>query len=95
MVQLTGNGLMYLGRAWGRYSTVVYAYTYMADIIIPEGWYNWNDPAREKTVHYGQYQSYKPGARENKRVPWSHDMSSTEVASFFSISYIDGESWIK
>jgi pectin methylesterase-like acyl-CoA thioesterase len=45
--KITGGGLMYLGRAWGSYSRVVFAYTYIADIIFPERWDNWNDPTRE------------------------------------------------
>lgn len=45
---VTGSGSVYLGRAWGAYSRVVYAYTYLADIIVPEGWQNWNLPERER-----------------------------------------------
>ncbi|XP_071724749.1 probable pectinesterase 53, partial [Rutidosis leptorrhynchoides] len=45
--KVTGSGGLYLGRAWGPLSRVVFAYTYMDDIIIPKGWYNWGDPNRE------------------------------------------------
>ncbi|EHA8588524.1 pectinesterase QRT1-like [Cocos nucifera] len=45
--KVTGSGALYLGRAWGTFSRVVFAYTYMDDIIIPRGWYNWGDPSRE------------------------------------------------
>lgn len=45
--KVTGSGALYLGRAWGPFSTVVFAYTYMDNIIIPKGWYNWGDPTRE------------------------------------------------
>jgi pectinesterase len=96
---------MYLGRVWGPYSTVVYAYTYMADIIFPGGWDNWNDPVRENTVHYGQYRCSGVGAKEIKRVPWSRELSSKEVVSFFNwwrgvdhindISYqFDSKKWL-
>uniref|UniRef100_A0A804QQR4 Pectinesterase n=1 Tax=Zea mays TaxID=4577 RepID=A0A804QQR4_MAIZE len=53
--RVTGSGALYLGRAWGTFSRVVFAYTYMDNIIIPRGWYNWGDPTREMTVFYGQY----------------------------------------
>ncbi|KAE8666849.1 putative pectinesterase 53 [Hibiscus syriacus] len=60
--KVTGSGALYLGRAWGPFSRVVFAYTYMDNIIIPKGWYNWGDPAREMTVFYGQYKCMGRGA---------------------------------
>jgi pectinesterase len=45
---VTGSGNIYLGRAWGPASRVVYSYTYFDDIILPQGWFNWADPSREK-----------------------------------------------
>ncbi|KAK3439079.1 hypothetical protein EUGRSUZ_C03721 [Eucalyptus grandis] len=45
--KVTGSGALYLGRAWGPFSRVVFAYTWMDDIIIPKGWSNWGDPGRE------------------------------------------------
>lgn len=45
--KVTGSGALYLGRAWGPFSRVVFSYTYMDNIIIPKGWYNWGDPSRE------------------------------------------------
>ena len=49
--KVTGSGALYLGRAWGPFSRVVFAYTDMDNIIIPKGWYNWGDPNREMYVH--------------------------------------------
>ena len=45
--KVTGSGALYLGRAWGPFSRVVFAYTYMDNIIIPKGWSDWGDPTRE------------------------------------------------
>ncbi|XP_027177233.1 probable pectinesterase 53 [Coffea eugenioides] len=45
--KVTGSGALYLGRAWGPFSRVIFAYTYMDNIIIPKGWHNWGDPSRE------------------------------------------------
>ncbi|KAL8138202.1 hypothetical protein V2J09_004203 [Rumex salicifolius] len=53
--KVTGSGALYLGRAWGPFSRVVFAYTYMDDIILPKGWYNWGDPLRESYVHLHLY----------------------------------------
>jgi pectinesterase len=69
--RVTGSGALYLGRAWGTFSRVIFAYTYMDNIIIPRGWYNWGDPTREMTVFYGQYKCTGPGANYAGRVQWS------------------------
>lgn len=45
---LTGDGNVYLGRAWGEESRVVFAYTWMADVVTPEGWNDWGIPSRER-----------------------------------------------
>ncbi|ERN10857.1 hypothetical protein AMTR_s00027p00247950 [Amborella trichopoda] len=45
--RVTGSGAFYLGRAWGTFSRVVFAYTFMDNIIARRGWYDWGDPSRE------------------------------------------------
>ena len=59
--RVTGSGALYLGRAWGTFSRVVFAYTYMDNIIIPRGWYNWGDPTRE------MYVRRRPPAQRRRR----------------------------
>lgn len=53
--KVTGKGAatVYLGRAWGAYSRVVFAFTEIAGIINPVGWYSWGDTAVEgyATLH--------------------------------------------
>lgn len=44
--KINGTGEIYLGRAWGDYSTTVYSNCNIADMIIPEGWSEWNVPER-------------------------------------------------
>ncbi|XP_057416702.1 probable pectinesterase 53 [Lotus japonicus] len=92
--KVTGSGALYLGRAWGPFSRVVFAYTYMDNIIIPKGWYNWGDPNREMTVFYGQYKCSGPGASFAGRVSWSRELTDEEAKPFISLSYIDGSEWI-
>ncbi|KAJ4708546.1 Pectinesterase [Melia azedarach] len=93
--KVTGSGALYLGRAWGPFSRVVFAYTYMDNIIIPKGWYNWGDPNREMTVFYGQYKCTGPGSRFAGRVSWSRELTYEEAKPFISLSFIDGSEWIK
>lgn len=91
---ISGNGPVYLGRAWGPYSKVVFLYTEMKLPIIPAGWYNWADPAREKTVYYGQYRCYGPGAETAGRVNWSKDLTDSQAQAFLTWDFVDGNSWI-
>ncbi|XP_022925076.1 probable pectinesterase 53 [Cucurbita moschata] len=93
--KVTGSGALYLGRAWGPFSRVVFAYTYMDNIIIPKGWYNWGDPNREMTVFYGQYKCTGEGGRFAGRVSWSRELTDEEAKPFISLSFIDGSEWIK
>lgn len=37
-----GIGGVYLGRAKGPYSRVIFAKTYLSKTIVPEGWTNWS-----------------------------------------------------
>lgn len=92
---IDGTGEVFLGRAWGAYSRVVFMYTYMSAIIVPEGWYDWGNPSRESTVFYGQYKCSGPGANTFGRVPWAHQLTDQEAQPFLELSYIDGGSWIQ
>ncbi|XP_022987754.1 probable pectinesterase 53 isoform X1 [Cucurbita maxima] len=93
--KVTGSGALYLGRAWGPFSRVVFAYTYMDNIILPKGWYNWGDPSREMTVFYGQYKCTGEGASFAGRVSWSRELTDEEAKPFISLTFIDGSEWIK
>ncbi|XP_066368211.1 probable pectinesterase 53 isoform X2 [Miscanthus floridulus] len=93
--RVTGSGALYLGRAWGTFSRVIFAYTYMDNIIIPRGWYNWGDPTREMTVFYGQYKCTGPGANYAGRVQWSRELTDEEARPFISLDFIDGFEWLR
>ncbi|KAK6934582.1 Pectinesterase, catalytic, partial [Dillenia turbinata] len=47
---IDGTGNIYLGRAWGGYSRVVFSYCNISNIIIPSGWTNWDKPLRYKLL---------------------------------------------
>ncbi|KAF3788738.1 putative pectinesterase 53 [Nymphaea thermarum] len=93
--RVTGSGVVFLGRAWGTFSRVIFAYTYMDNIVIPQGWYNWGDPNREMTVFYGQYKCLGPGANYAGRVAWSRELTDDEARPFINLNFIDGTEWIK
>ncbi|KAH7428014.1 hypothetical protein KP509_10G071400 [Ceratopteris richardii] len=91
---VTGSGSIYLGRAWGPASRVVYSFTYFDDIIRPEGWFDWGDKARQKTVFYAEYKCFGPGANRDGRVSWSRVLTDKQATPFLHTGFINGEQWL-
>ncbi|KAF0907247.1 hypothetical protein E2562_015753 [Oryza meyeriana var. granulata] len=93
--RLTGSGMLYLGRAWGKYSRVVYSYCDLSGIVVPQGWSDWGDLSRTKTVLFGEYSCKGPGASTKQRVPWSRTLTYEEARPFIGRSFINGEQWLR
>jgi pectinesterase len=72
----------YLGRPWRGYASVVFLNTKMSEIIRPEGWDNWKDPAREKTARFAEYHSSGPGAGMDRRVKWAKQLVDEDVKTY-------------
>jgi len=53
--------------------------TEMSDVVRPEGWQNWNLPAREKTSRYAEFNSSGSGANPKARVAWSRQLTKSEA----------------
>ncbi len=77
-----GVDKVYLGRPWRDYANVVFINCQMGSHIVPEGWHNWGQPNREKTSFYAEYKSTGAGANEEKRVPWSHQLTKKQVEKY-------------
>ncbi|URD79254.1 pectinesterase [Musa troglodytarum] len=91
---VTGPQATYLGRAWGRYSRVIFYQTFMSDIIVPEGWSVWNAHGYENEITYAESECTGPGSKQSGRVRWKKTLTSDELRKFTDISYIDGEGWL-
>nr|XP_010914653.1 probable pectinesterase 53 [Elaeis guineensis] len=92
---ITGSGLVYLGRAWGDHSRVVFSYTFMDKVVIPEGWNSWRIQQPETSgVYYGEYQCSGPGANWTGRVHWARLLTDEEAQPFLGTYYIYGDSWL-
>ncbi|GAB4849886.1 hypothetical protein Ancab_004686, partial [Ancistrocladus abbreviatus] len=90
---INGTGKIYLGRAWGPYSTVVYSLCDMDDVINPAGWSDWNYPSRQKTTEFGEFQNRGRGADTSGRVSWARNLSYEAVKPFLDMKFIDGDKW--
>ncbi|KAJ7966769.1 Pectinesterase [Quillaja saponaria] len=93
--KITGVKSAVLGRPWGSYSKVVFAFSYMSNVILPQGWEDWRDSAKQSSVYYGEYKCYGPGAATKRRVEWSHSLSAQQAQPFLSKNLIDGQRWIR
>ncbi len=80
----------YLGRPWRGFAAVTFLNTEMSDIVMPEGWHNWNQPDREKTSRYAEFGSTGPGATPDTRVKWARRLSSDEAAAITADKVLAG-----
>ena len=74
-----GNVKTYLGRPWRDFSSVVFLNTEMSGVVRPEGWQNWDLPAREKTARYAEFNSHGPGADIKSRVSWARQIDRRQA----------------
>lgn len=81
---------VYLGRPWRIYAKTVYINCEMSTHILPEGWHNWNKNEAEKKSFYAEYNSQGEGAKNTKRVSWSHQLKKS-AAKKYTLNNILGE----
>ena len=80
-----------LGRPWRPYSRVIYIHTELPTDLNPAGWNNWGNPANEKTAYYAEFGNTGPGADITNRVPWSHQLTSTEANQYLPQHFLSGK----
>ncbi|KAG5061832.1 hypothetical protein JHK85_003015 [Glycine max] len=85
---------IYLGRAWGDYSRVIFSYTYMDNIVLPKGWSDWGDQKRDSRVYYGEYKCSGPGANLAGSVPWARVLTDEEAKPFIGMQFIERDTWL-
>lgn len=83
---------IYLGRPWRNFAKTVLIRCELGPHIKKDGWNNWNKPEAETTAFFAEYQSYGPGADDNQRVLWSHQLTEQE-AGHYTIDMVLGD-WI-
>lgn len=87
-----GEGVrdVYLGRPWRPYAHVAFIRTSIDGSIAAEGWHNWGQRDRETTSRYEEYASTGDGAAADKRISWSRQLTSEEVANYRIIRIFGG-----
>ncbi|KAL2495973.1 Pectinesterase QRT1 [Forsythia ovata] len=90
-----GKGRIFLGRAWGDYSRVIYSYCEFDGIVRPEGWNDWRKQYRDNTVVFGEYECRGYGADRRRRVPWAKALNYMEAKPFLGTQFIGGEQWLR
>ncbi|PQM33447.1 putative pectinesterase 29 [Prunus yedoensis var. nudiflora] len=91
---VNGTGPIFLGRPYRNYSRVLFASTYMENIITPEGWSTW-DKRSLNFITFSEVNCKGPGADMSHRVPWEKKLSDQEVAYLTNpASFIDQEGWL-
>lgn len=81
---------VFLGRPWRPYAKTVFIGCNLGSHILPEGWNPWPDERfadKTKTAFYAEYNNKGKGAKTNKRVAWSHQLTK-EVAAKYSLKNI-------
>ena len=88
-----GAGMVYLGRPWRDYATVVFLNTEMGQHIQPEGWSEWQkgQTNRLKTATYAEFRSLGAGANPSAREPLSHQLTSEQVRAYLLPHFLAGE----
>ncbi|XP_026398062.1 pectinesterase 31-like [Papaver somniferum] len=89
-----GNSYAYLGRPWGPFGRVVFAYTYIDDCIKHEGWHNWGKCENERSACFYEYRCFGPGCCPSKRVNWARELMKEEAQQFLMHQFVD-PSWEK
>ncbi|CAL8991118.1 unnamed protein product, partial [Prunus brigantina] len=62
---------VYLGRAKGAFSRVVYAHMYLSKTVVPQGWTNWSYAGGTKDLYHAKYKCKGPGAEAGGRAEWA------------------------
>ncbi|KAK1408101.1 hypothetical protein QVD17_39734 [Tagetes erecta] len=93
--RVTGTGPLYVGRAMGQYSRIVYSNTYFDDIVAHGGWDDWDHTCnKSKTAFFGVYKCWGPGAAAVRGVSWARELNYDSAHKFLAKSFVNGRHWI-
>ncbi|KAF7019174.1 hypothetical protein CFC21_032378 [Triticum aestivum] len=85
---------VFLGRASGNFSQVVYSSTEMDSEIVPIIWEKGNMKIPKSGIYYGEFKCYGPGLDASKKAGWALSLTEAQAKPFTCKSFISGGSWI-
>ncbi|CAF2089246.1 hypothetical protein BRARA_F02821 [Brassica rapa] len=92
---VTGTMNVYLGRAYGPFSRVIFFQTDLASVVVPQGWFPWNYAGHESRFTYAEVECKGAGSHLSRRVPWiNKDVSTLAKDQFATYSFIDQDGWL-
>ena len=92
------TGGVFLGRPWRPYAKTVFIECTMGKFINSEGWNNWGSTEKEKTVTYGEADSYDFDGNIidlSKRVAWAKTVNPDDYAIDKVLADNDKPEWYK
>ena len=92
------TGGVFLGRPWRPYAKTVFIECTMGKFINSEGWNNWGSTEKEKTVTYGEADSYDFDGNIidlSKRVAWAKIVNPDDYAIEKVLADNDKPEWYK
>ncbi|EOA22433.1 hypothetical protein CARUB_v10003078mg [Capsella rubella] len=92
---VSGSTSVYLGRAYGPFSRVIFIQTELSSVVHPLGWDSWHCDAHKWSLTYAEVECKGAGSDMSGRVPWIDKLSYSAAKQRFSISnFIDQDGWI-
>ncbi|CAA6666788.1 unnamed protein product [Spirodela intermedia] len=95
--RVTGTGPLYVGRAMGQYSRIVYSYTYFDDVVAQGGWDDWDHTTgknRRVTAFFGVYRCSGPGAAAVRGASLTRELDYQSARPFLAKSFVNGRHWL-
>ncbi|KAG7967681.1 hypothetical protein I3843_08G110800 [Carya illinoinensis] len=90
-----GTGKIFLGRAYGPYSRVIFHRTTLGRAVAPEGWNAWNSKGHEDKLTYAEVDCKGPGSDKSKRVKWMKKLRPSELHQFTKSRFINQNGWLE
>ncbi|KAG7555774.1 Pectinesterase catalytic [Arabidopsis suecica] len=90
-----GTGKAYLGRAWRPYSRVIFYNSNLTDVVVPRGWWEWNQTGYKKQLIFAEHGCFGSGSNTGKRVKWVKKLSGSAVQQLTDLSFINRGGWVE
>lgn len=93
---VVGTGEAYLGRAYRKYSRVIFYKSNIDSVIVPKGWSAWDYVGHENTITFAEVDCNGNGADMSGRVKWMKKLSGEDLNQLLNAAnFIDEEGWIE